>query len=149
MYCCCVDTQRVTANEPYGESLEVVDFAGIKAYSMSTKARDSAEDFNTPTAGSESRFPQGIWSDGTTMWVADALDKKIYAYNQPVSIKHTVQQQINRQQRGYIKAVDRDTGIVTIIWSPRRVNHEEKLPLARRADHGAALGAGINNGDSP
>ena len=110
MYCCCVDTQRVTANEPYGESLEVVDFAGIKAYSMSTKARDSAEDFNTPTAGSESRFPQGIWNDGTTMW---------------------------------------DTGIVTIIWSPRRVNHEEKLPLARRADHGAALGAGINNGDSP
>ena len=25
--------------------------------------------------------PQGIWSDGTTMWVADIIDDKIYAYD--------------------------------------------------------------------
>ena len=33
------------------------------------------------TAGN--RFPQGIWSDGTTMWVSDWSDEKVYAYNMP------------------------------------------------------------------
>ena len=79
--------------------------------------------------------PGGLWSDGTTMWVADWGDAKIYAYSMAtkaresakdfdtlkyISIKHIVQQQIqqqiNRQRRGYIEAVDRDTGTVTIIW---------------------------------
>ena len=27
--------------------------------------------------------PRGIWSDGTTMWVADENDGKIYAYYMP------------------------------------------------------------------
>ena len=40
----------------------------------------SLYDFNTLSgAGNES--PYGIWSDGTTMWVVDPLDLKIYAYN--------------------------------------------------------------------
>ena len=26
-------------------------------------------------------IPRGIWSDGTTMWVADPADAKLYAYN--------------------------------------------------------------------
>ena len=25
--------------------------------------------------------PEGIWSDGTTMWVADETDEKLYAYD--------------------------------------------------------------------
>ena len=29
----------------------------------------------------ENDFPTGIWSDGTTMWVADLTDDQIYAYN--------------------------------------------------------------------
>ena len=37
-------------------------------------------DFNTLKAAGN-RNPTGIWSDGTTMWVADASDDKIYAYN--------------------------------------------------------------------
>ena len=52
----------------------------IYAYNLSTKAGDSAKDFNTlDAAGNEG--PEGIWSDGTTMWVADYSDDKIYAYN--------------------------------------------------------------------
>ena len=50
------------------------------AYNMSTKARDSAKDFNTlDAAGNDS--PRGIWSDGSTMWVVDVTDEKIYAYD--------------------------------------------------------------------
>ena len=61
----------------------VVDWIGDKiyAYSMNTKARDSAKDFTVRTASSNS--PQDIWSDGTTMWMSDGLDndKSIHAYN--------------------------------------------------------------------
>ena len=41
-------------------------------------ARDPAEDFNTLALNTN---PEGIWSDGTTMWVADSFDDKIYAYS--------------------------------------------------------------------
>ena len=43
-------------------------------------ARDPDEDFDTLDAA-ENEGPVGIWSDGTTMWVADYSDDKIYAYN--------------------------------------------------------------------
>ena len=110
-----------------GTTMWVSDYYSHKiyAYSMRTKRRrDSANDFDTLKAAGN-RSPGGIWSDGTTMWVADSDwdvvdwgDEKIYAYNQVIStkIKHIVQQQMNRQQRGYIEAVDRATGTVTIIW---------------------------------
>ena len=42
-------------------------------------AHDPDKDFDTlePAAGAN---PTGIWSDGTTMWVVDRLDRKAYAY---------------------------------------------------------------------
>ena len=52
----------------------------IYAYRLSNGARVSSQDFDTlRKAGNHS--PQGIWSDGQTMWVADADDGKIYAYD--------------------------------------------------------------------
>ena len=43
-------------------------------------SRNPAADFNgLESAGNP--WPRGIWSDETTMWVADVLDKKIYAYD--------------------------------------------------------------------
>ncbi|MCY4448420.1 MAG: leucine-rich repeat domain-containing protein, partial [Chloroflexi bacterium] len=42
--------------------------------------RNPAADFDT-LSGALNRAPRGIWSDGTTMWVADSLDDKIYAYD--------------------------------------------------------------------
>ena len=43
-------------------------------------SRNSAEDFDG-LYEAENDDPEGIWSDGTTMWVADSSDDKIYAYN--------------------------------------------------------------------
>ena len=40
---------------------------------------NAARDLNTPDAASNDD-PTGIWSNGTTMWVADFTDGKIYAY---------------------------------------------------------------------
>ena len=50
------------------------------AHTLATNARSTTEDFNTLSdAGNED--PRGLWSDGTTMWVADGADGKIYAYD--------------------------------------------------------------------
>ena len=55
----------------------------IYAYDMTTKTRVPTRDFNTlDAAGNDS--PTGLWSDGTTMWVAEDSDggsNKIYAYD--------------------------------------------------------------------
>ena len=42
----------------------------IYAYGLASKARDASKDFDT-LAGAGNDAPLGIWSDGTTMWVAD------------------------------------------------------------------------------
>ncbi len=51
----------------------------LYAYNLATKQRDPAKDFDTLEAAGN-RWPTGLWSDGTTMWVADWEDDKIYAY---------------------------------------------------------------------
>ena len=38
------------------------------------------KDFDTLRAAGN-RQPEGIWSNGTTMWVADSTDEKIFAYS--------------------------------------------------------------------
>ena len=43
-------------------------------------SRDSSKDFNTLSAAGNNDV-RGIWSDGTTMWVVDQYDDKVYAYN--------------------------------------------------------------------
>ena len=43
-------------------------------------ARIPSQDLDTLSA-SGNTWPEGIWSDGVTMWVADYQDDKIYAYN--------------------------------------------------------------------
>ena len=52
----------------------------IYAYRLSDGTRVRNQDFDTLLkAGNYS--PEGIWSDGQTMWVADADDGKVYAYD--------------------------------------------------------------------
>ena len=60
------------------------------AYTVETKQRDSSKDFNTLIAAIDpdlfdllgfEYWGAGIWSDGTTMWVASNDDDKLYAYN--------------------------------------------------------------------
>ena len=49
------------------------------AYKRSDGARDSGKDFDgLNDAGNN--YPTGIWSDGTSMFVADLIDDKVYAY---------------------------------------------------------------------
>ena len=52
----------------------------IYAYNLATKARDADNDFNTLMAAGNHN-PRGLWSDGTTMWVADQGQNKIFAYD--------------------------------------------------------------------
>ena len=40
----------------------------------------ASDDFDGLIAA-ENEFPRGLWSDGTTMWVVDAADAKLTAYN--------------------------------------------------------------------
>ena len=49
-------------------------------------ARDSGKDFDTLTAAGNTD-PTGIWSDGTTMWVQDLIDRKAYAYNLTTKVR--------------------------------------------------------------
>ena len=58
----------------------------IYAYNMATKQRDLTKEFDTlQTTGNAFPFPEGIWSDGSTLWVADWHDDKLYAYNMPLA----------------------------------------------------------------
>ena len=49
-------------------------------FTIEVGARDSSKDFDTLIAATNVG-PIGLWSDGTTMWVADFAIRKIYAYN--------------------------------------------------------------------
>ena len=68
----------------------ITDFSGglnferkisrIYAYRLTDGARVPSQDFETlRKAGNHS--PEGIWSDGQTMWVADSEDGRVYAYD--------------------------------------------------------------------
>ncbi len=71
-----------------GSTMWVVDVTDEKiyAYDMDTKARVSSKDFNNlyrirEDVDEEDARPFGIWSDGEIMWVVDANDFAIYAYD--------------------------------------------------------------------
>ena len=67
----------------YGSGLDFAHFgaAAVKiVVSRPAFARNPTQDFETLTAAGNNH-PGGMWSDGTTMWVGDTADDKIYAYN--------------------------------------------------------------------
>ena len=43
--------------------------------------RDPAVEFGSSLYSAGNHSPRGLWSDGTTMWVADDADDKLYAYS--------------------------------------------------------------------
>ena len=61
------------------------DFSGsndkIYAYTLATGARNTAKDINTLNTA-DNNSPEGLWSDGTTLWVSNNRfdNNKIYAY---------------------------------------------------------------------
>ena len=57
----------------------------VFAYTISSGAHDSSKDFeelylSTNTAAQNAETPRGIWSNGTTMFVADSDDDNVFAY---------------------------------------------------------------------
>ena len=54
--------------------------ARLYAYNLDSKAREDGKDFNTLIAAGNDA-PVALWSNGTTMWVGDGTDFKLYAYN--------------------------------------------------------------------
>ena len=54
-----------------------VNSGSVRAYRLSDGARQADRDLDTADNGE----PAGIWSDGTTMWVADFTDSRVYAYD--------------------------------------------------------------------
>ena len=57
----------------------LVSLGCVAVDDLAAQERTPAQDFDTLIAAGNTT-PQGIWSDGTTMWVADLLDGKLYAY---------------------------------------------------------------------
>ena len=57
--------------------LAVIAALALIPWIVHAQSRDSGSDFTLDAAND---YPTGIWSDGTTMWVADFEDHKLYAY---------------------------------------------------------------------
>ena len=68
------------------------------------QSRDSGSDFTLDAANG---YPTGIWSDGTTMWVADFEDHKLYAYRMSDRTRDS----------GKDFTLDADNGSPVGIWS--------------------------------
>ena len=72
-----------------GTTIWVADDSDEKlyAYTLSGGARNSGKEFGLASKPSDGTFaaddnsrPAGVWSDGTTIWVVDDTDDKLYAY---------------------------------------------------------------------
>ena len=57
--------------------LAVIAALALTPWIVHAQSRDSGSDFTLDDANG---YPTGIWSDGTTMWIADFEDAKLYAY---------------------------------------------------------------------
>ncbi len=80
----------------YGVCVEVENQTKTTCEAVKTEvtkpkgSRKPASDFNDLTENGNER-PRGIWSDGTTMWVVDNSDAKIYAYNMATKLPDSSQ----------------------------------------------------------
>ncbi len=77
-------TMWITYHDPYDDTPEVALYAYDMTTKWTIKARDPAKDFNSLRAAGNDA-PSFIGSDGTTLWVVDYLDAKLYAYLLPSS----------------------------------------------------------------
>ena len=76
----------------------------IFAYNRSDGTRDAAKDFNNMAGGVP--HPEGIWSDGTTMYVADSWSNKVFAYR------------MSDKSRDTAREFDLQNGSPSGLWSP-------------------------------
>ncbi|WP_420445371.1 Calx-beta domain-containing protein [Candidatus Poriferisodalis sp.] len=88
----------------------------VFAYTISSGAHDSSKDFeqlyvSTNTAAQNAETPRGIWSNGTTMFVADSDDDNVFAY------KHSDESQDSAKNLALTSANDNPKGM----WFDGRV----------------------------
>ena len=82
----------------------------VFAYTISTGAHDSSKDFeqlyvSTDTAAENAETPRGVWSNGTTMFVADSDDDNVFAY------KHSDESQDSGKNLALSSANDNPSGM--------------------------------------
>ena len=82
----------------------------VFAYTISTGAHDSSKDFeqlyvSTGTAAENAETPRGVWSNGTTMFVADSDDDNVFAY------KHSDESQDSGKNLALSSANDNPNGM--------------------------------------
>ena len=78
----------------------------IHAYSMVSMARVPSRDIDSHAAGNT--CPTGIWSDGTTLFSVDRLDRKVFTYALPPP---------TQPQRPSVDLITNDETL-TVVWTP-------------------------------
>ncbi len=101
---------------------------GIDSVTFKTLAwRKPSEDFDTLKAATN-ESPTGLWSDGTTMWVADYSDNKLYAYKMSDRTSDSAKDITPSGGNGH--TVDNIADIAsngTTMWLSQLVSSESKL----------------------
>ena len=65
-----------------GRTLWLAGISDVEAWDMATHTRDPGRDITQETMRAAGNgYAYGLWSDGVTMYVSDAEDRKVYAYN--------------------------------------------------------------------
>ena len=82
----------------------------VFAYTISSRAHDSSKDFeqlyvSANTAAENAETPRGVWSNGTTMFVADSDDDNVFAY------KHSDESQDSGKNLALSSANDNPNGM--------------------------------------
>ena len=103
-----------------GSSATAADIEAFIVLARGLFERHPLQDFNTlSTIGNNSPF--GMWSDGTTMWVNDDDDDKIYAYN-VVTKAHVPTQDFNNLDSDGISRARGIWSDGTTMWVSDTVN---------------------------
>ena len=122
----------------------MTEYGKLYAYNIDG-TRDSTRDFDTLFGAPGSRASFGIWSDGTTMWMVDAGNDKIFAYRM-TDKTHDSSKDFNSL---IYAGNNRPTGIWsdgTTMWVADWV--EDKIFAYRMSDKGRDTGKEFNTLDA-
>ena len=82
----------LTNGTTYEFQVRAENSAGNSDYSASVSATPSGLPTTWISLATANGDPQGIWSDGTTLWVADGADDKLYAYTLATGSRDTTKE---------------------------------------------------------
>ena len=82
----------LTNGTTYEFQVRAENSAGNSAYSASVSVTPVGLPTTWISLHSDNGAPQGIWSDGTTVWVVDFSDRKLYAYTLATGARDTTKE---------------------------------------------------------